>query len=347
MGNILISAPFDEKYLKELKDFAEKKGIKVFYEAWTITNKLILPYELVERIPKDDIEILVIEAEKIFKNVIEIQELKFLGICRGNPTAVFKKTGVEDATENEVLLVNTPGRNASSVAELTIALMINLARRIIRSNNLVKAKKYDNMLQFEQYTKYRGFTLENKTIGIVALGHVGFEVAKRIQCFDSNILVYDPYVSEEKLNEINGKQVDLETLMKESDIVTVHAPVTKETESLIDKEMISLMKPSAFLINTARAVIVDQDALIEALTNGDIAGVALDVYKKEPISRRSPLLDLPEELNIILTSHIGGATDNTVENHSRIIVENIKQYLNGEIPKNTYNKQVLDKFDLK
>ena len=344
MRNILITAPFDETYLNELKEF-EKKGIKIFYESWIDMGKLILPYELIERIPKDDIEILVVEAEKIWDNVLEIPNLKMLGICRGNPAVIIKSPS--KATENGIIIINTPGRNASSVAELAIALMINLARRIIISNNLVKAKKYDNQLQFEQYNKNRGFTLENKKIGIIGLGAVGFEVAKRLQCFNSKVLVYDPYVSQEKLKEINGKQLDLKSIMKESDIISIHAPVTDETTGMINKEMISLMKPTAFFINTARFVLIDQDALIEALINNKIAGVALDVYKKEPLSRRSPLLKLSDDLNLILTSHIGGATDNTVENHSRIITNDIKLYLNGKIPENVYNKDVLKKFELK
>ncbi|MHA1270629.1 MAG: NAD(P)-dependent oxidoreductase [Candidatus Helarchaeota archaeon] len=343
MGNILITAPFDENCLKELRKF-ENKGIKIFYESWTDTGKLILPYELVERIPKDNIEILIIEAEKVWENVLQLEQLKVLGVCRGNPEEVTDKN---KATENGVLILNTPGRNASSVAELAIALMINLARRIIISNNLVKAKKYDNQLQFEQYTKYRGFTLENKNIGIVGLGAVGFEVAKRLTCFGSNIYVYDPYVSDERLKKVNGNKVDLKTLMSKSDIITIHAPVTKETTGMINKDMISLMKPTAFLVNTARAALIDQDALIDALINKKIAGFALDVYKKEPLSRRSPLLKLPEEVNVILTSHIGGATDNTVENHSKIITDDILRYLEGKTPKNVYNREVLNKFNLK
>ena len=343
MGNILITAPFDEKYLNELKKL-EEKNIKIFYESWIDTGKLILPYELVERIPKDNIEFLVIEAEKIWENVLELPQLKFLGVCRGDPESV---VDIDLATKHGVLIVNTPGRNASSVAELAIALMINLIRRIVISNNLVKAKKYDNKLQFEQYTIYRGFTLENKVIGIVGLGAVGYEVAKRLQCFNSKILVFDPYVSEEKIKSINGERVNLETLMSKSDIITIHAPVTEETKGMISKKMFDLMKPRSYFINTARAALIDEDALIDALINNKIAGAALDVYKKEPLSRRSPLLKLPEDVNIILTSHIGGATDNTIENHSRMIVENIKSYLDGKIPKNVVNKEVLKQFNLK
>ncbi|MHA1312006.1 MAG: NAD(P)-dependent oxidoreductase [Candidatus Helarchaeota archaeon] len=343
MGNILITAPFDDENLKELKK-VEDRGIKVFYESWTETGKLLLPYELVERIPKDDIEILVVEAEKIFENVLQVPQLKVLGVCRGNPVAV---TDPIKATENGVLIINTPGRNASSVAELTIALMINLIRRIIISNNLVKNKKYDNQLQFEQYTKYRGFTLEDKKIGIIGLGAVGFEVAKRLQCFGPDLYIFDPYVAEEKIEKIKGKRVELETLMAESDIITIHAPVTKETIGMINKDMISLIKPTTYLINTARSDLVDEDALIDALINKKIAGLALDVYKKEPLSRRSPLLKLPSDLNVILTSHIGGATYNTIVNHSKMIVENIKLYLDGRVPKNVYNKDVLTKFNLK
>jgi D-3-phosphoglycerate dehydrogenase len=342
-GNILITAPFDEKYLEEIRKFVATDR-KVFYESWTETGKLLLPYELVERIPKDNIEILIVEAEKIWENVLELPQLKFLGVCRGNPKAV---TDPKKATENKVLIVNTPGRNASSVAELAIALMINLARRIVISNNLVKAKKYDNQLQFEQYSKHRGFTLEHKKIGIIALGAVGFQVAKRLQYFDSEILIYDPYVSQEKVDSVGGKKVDLETLMKESDIISIHAPVTKETEGIVNEKMISLMKKDAYLINTARAALIDQDALIHALENKKIAGVALDVYKKEPLSRRSPLIKLPEDLNVIFTSHIGGATDNTIENHSKMIVEDVKLYLKGKIPNRVYNKHVLNHFDLK
>jgi len=323
----LILAPFLPWALNRLN-----QRIQISYESWLETKRLIPPEELIQRIEGEGIGILVIEADFVLEEVLEgVNRLKFIGVCRGNITNV----DVNMATEKGIIVVNTPGRNAIAVAELTIGLMLSLSRNIPKAHYWVKWGEWLDPVS--PYFSLRGRELWGKTVGIIGLGAIGFEVAQRLKVFNMNILVYDPYVSQERVGLIKGRLVDLNTLLKESDYVTVHCPLTPDTIGLINRERISLMKSTAYLINTARAEIVDEKALALALKEGYIAGAALDVYETLPISPQSPLLKLN---NVLFTPYIGGATDGTVERYCRMMVEDIERFLKGECPRNIVNPEV-------
>ena len=220
--------------------------------------------------------------------------------------------------------------------------MLSVTRNITRADRLLRAGKilYRSDTAFLEYhNMFKGIELGGKKVGIIGLGAIGFEVAKRLRNgFGSEILVYDPYVDQNRLKEVNGKSVDLETLMSESDIVTVHARVTNDTKGMINRKHFEMMKETAYFINTARAAIIDEDALFEALRDKKIAGAGLDVFIKDPIESGDRFLTLE---NVVATPHIGGNTTDTITRQSKMIAEDIDNYLTGKEPKYVLNKEVL------
>ena len=322
----LILAPFDPPILQRLK-----QRLEVFQESWTDTRRLISPEELVERIEKYDLRIVVIEADFIFEDVFEgTDKLRLIGVCRGSVTNV----DVEAATRHNILVVNTPARNAVSVAELTIGLMLSLARRIPAAHSMVVSREWIDPVG--PYISLRGIELSGKVAGIIGLGAIGSEVARRLCAFGMTVLGYDPYADSSRLAQLGVKQVSLDELMAGSDFITIHSTVSSETTGLIDKHMIGLMKPGAYLVNTAGWGIVDEDALLQALTGKCIAGAAFDTFETHPVSTISPLLKLD---NVILTPHIGGATDGTVRRYSQMIAEDIERFITGKRPVNLVNPE--------
>ncbi|MEM3526198.1 MAG: hydroxyacid dehydrogenase [Candidatus Jordarchaeaceae archaeon] len=235
---------------------------------------------------------------------------------------------VEAATENGVVVMNMPFGTTISVAEHTIALILAC------SKNLVKA--HENIVKGYWRLVTLGVELWKKTLGIVGFGRIGREVAKRMKAFEMNILVYDPYVKEEEIEKMKCKKVDLETLLKDSDIISLHSPLTKETEGLIGEKEFGLMKRTAILINTARGELVDEEALIKVLSEKRISYAGLDVFKREPVEKDNPLLRLE---NVILTPHMAVQTMDAV---MRMMNQNgiqVEKALNG-IYENVVNPEV-------
>jgi D-3-phosphoglycerate dehydrogenase len=322
----LVLAPFDPEALNKLGN-----KIEVIYESWMDTRKLLSPEELVERIEREDLQILIVEADFVFGEVFEgTDKLRFVGVCRGSVNNV----DLDAATEHGVLVVNTPGRNAVAVAELTIGLMLSLARHIPTAQGMIQSGKWLDPVG--PYISLRGTELAGKVAGIVGLGAIGTEVAKRLRAFDMAVLVYDPYASPEKIAGVGARQIDLDGLMKESDFVTIHCPLLPETTGLISADKIGLMKPTAYLVNTAGWDIVDERGLLSALEQKRIAGGAFDVYETHPVHPLSPLLNLD---NVVLTPHIGGATDGAIKRCSEMIAEDIERFINGKRPKNLVNPE--------
>jgi D-3-phosphoglycerate dehydrogenase len=183
----------------------------------------------------------------------------------------------------------------------------------------------------------RGNELSGKTVGIVGFGAIGRQVAKIVSAFDTSILVYDPFLDPKTIKEAGAKPVELDELMKKSDIITLHTSTTPEAMGLISAQRIALMKPTAYLINAANAFVLDNEAIIKALKEKRIAGAAFDVFETWPVRSDSPLLKMD---NVVLTPHIGGATAETVIRYSQMIVDDIERFLKGERPQNLLNPQV-------
>lgn len=201
------------------------------------------------------------------------------------------------ADEKGVKVENTPGASSVSVSELTFGLMLSWVRRIPKADNSLKNGKWIK-------SQLEGTELRDKVLGIIGTGRIGTEVAKRGDIFEMKLLANDP-VKDDKFRELGGKYVDLETLLKRSDYVSLHVPLNGATRHMIGKRELELMKNSAVLVNTARGAVVDEDALIEALSNGEIEAACLDVYENVPVED-GRLMELP---NVILTPHLGASTN--------------------------------------
>lgn len=267
-----------------------------------------------------DADIIIANFAPVGSKIIEAaKKLKLICVTRSGAENV----AIDTATENGIKVVVAPGRLADPVADYTVGLMLAESRNIARDSMNAKGE-WDSSrpLNFEHVK-----SLRNKTVGIVGFGLIGRNVAKRVQSFGCNVIAYDPFLNEDVMKENNAKKVSMEELMSNADYVCVHARLTKETEGLVSKELIKMMKPSAFFINTARAGLVDEDALIEALKNKSIAGAGLDVFKTEPLPKDHPLMNLD---NVTLTPHRAGGTSDLAALSVDIVVKDIERFLNGE-----------------
>ena len=235
------------------------------------------------------------------------------------------RVDLDAAKEHKVWVTNMPGSNSVSVAELVFGQMIALVRHTIEANRAVKENRWGD------YLKFLGTELANKTIGIIGMGNIGTRVAIRARAFEMSFLVYDPYIPESHVTALGGRRVGLNELLSESDFVTIHCPLNQETKRMIGAEELSLMKPSAYLINAARGGIIDENALCRVLTRKGIGGAALDVMDNEPPAKDHPLFLLD---NAIFTPHLGAVTSEASKRAEWGAAEEVVRVLEGKPPKN-------------
>jgi D-3-phosphoglycerate dehydrogenase len=345
---VLVTVPLAESGLKPLRELAE-----VEFEGQAKGGEVLTVRELKDKLANK--QMVIVEFEPITGEVIESTNLKIIACTRGGPQA---NIDIPEATKKGIPVLYAPGRNATSVAELVICLMIAVARHVSQAHHLLKTGHFlapagtqadsDRNVVWgiekgSPYVVFKGPELSGRKLGIIGLGEVGERVAVRAKAFEMNLLAYDPYIPEEKIIGAGARAVDLETLLRESDFVTVHCTVTDETKGLIGEKQISLMKPTAYLINTARGTIVDEAALATALREKKIAGASLDVFQQEPLPSDSPLLQLD---NVVLVPHIGGASIDVEKHQTDIIVSDLNRLFSGEKPKYCANPEVLESFRL-
>jgi len=235
------------------------------------------------------------------------------------------RVDLDAAKEHKVWVTNMPGSNSVSVAELVFGQMIALVRHTIEANRAVKENRWGDYLQF------LGTELANKTIGIIGMGNIGTRVAIRARAFEMSFVVYDPYIPEAHVTALGGRWLGLNELLSESDFVTIHCPLNQETKRMIGAEELSLMKPSAYLINAARGGIIDENALCRVLTRKGIGGAALDVMDNEPPAKDHPLFLLD---NAIFTPHLGAVTSEASKRAEWGAAEEVVRVLEGKPPKN-------------
>ncbi|MBC7319116.1 hydroxyacid dehydrogenase [bacterium] len=243
---------------------------------------------------------------------------------------------IESASKKGILVLNTPGVNDVSVAEHTIAIILALSKRIKDIDNAVRVGN------FNIREEYSIIDIDGKTLGIIGFGRIGSLVAKKCKnAFNMRILVYDPYVDKERVKEVDGELVDLETLLRESDFVTIHAPLNDETRGLIGERELRMMKSSAFIINMARGPIWDENAVARALSEGWIRGAGTDVFEEEPPDKDNPLLKLN---NIILSPHMAALTKECVIRMAVGSAQGVIDVLTGKKPKSIVNYSLLEKY---
>ena len=234
------------------------------------------------------------------------------------------------ATRLGVIVTNTPGANSVAVAELAIALLLALSRKLCPANQAVHNG---------QWPRLSGLGLHGKTAGLVGLGAIGREVAPRLAAFGCRVLAFDPYVSPQTAVACQASLFSLDELLRQSDFVSLHAPVTPETRGLVDAAFLGRMKPQALLINTARGELVDETALFEALQQGRLGGAGLDCFIQEPPGADHPLLSLP---NVLLTPHSGSHTDEATSAMGRMALRACLAALQGQRPDYVVNPQVYE-----
>jgi len=276
---------------------------------------IALPQELLQSVNQYDI--IVTQFAPISKKFLESAEpLKLLGILRGG----LENVDLETATQRKVSVFNTPGRNARAVAESTIGLILAEVRNLARGHAALKqgnwTREFPNKNDIPE--------LLDKTVGLIGFGAIGKLVAKFLDAFGAKVIVYDPFF--QKGSE-NVQPVDLETLMKQSDIVSIHARYVSETHHLVNREHLLMMKPTAILVNTARSGLVNEEALIEVLSARKIMGAALDVFDEEPLKPDSPFLSLD---NVTIVPHLAGSTADAFRNSPKLFSAHLIRCLGGD-----------------
>lgn len=323
----LILAPFAEVYLDRLR----KLG-RVSYEPWTETRRIYNTDDLAARLRDERVQIVVVEADFLQERAFSAPSLKLAGCVRNALNLI----DLEAATRHRIPVINAPGRNAVAVAELTIGLMLALARHLPAAHAFTAAGRWDNPI--DAYVAFRGRELAGSTVGILGLGGIGRETARRARCLGARVIAHDPYVSSQRAQAVGARLVALETLLRRSDFLALHTARTPETERLLDGPRLDLLQPTAYIVSIGANNLFDDEALAARLRQRRIAGAALDVFRGHFLAPDSPFRALD---NVILTPHIGGATEETITRQSRMITEDIERFLQGARPRHLANPEAL------
>lgn len=288
-------------------------------------NRILKAEEIIQNI-KDKDALLCLLTDTIDKRIVEAgTKLKVIS----NYAVGFNNIDIAAATLKGISVCNTPGILTDTTADLTWALIFTVARRIVEADNCIRASRFKGWGPLD----FLGTDIYGKTLGIIGMGRIGQAVAKRAQGFDMKIL----YTSHSDKQIPNAAFVSLPTLLESSDFVSIHTPLSKETHHLIGAHELSLMKKSAYLINTSRGAVIDEKALVHALQNHQIRGAGLDVYEYEP-QLTTGLIELA---NTVLLPHIGSATTETRTAMGLMAAENAIAILKGEKPHSIANPEVL------
>ena len=324
---VLVLAPFSQDGIGLINSFGS-----VTHEDWRDTDVMWDPAELGKRAASESFEAIIVERDFLFDETFAAApNLKVAGIARAGVNQI----DVDAATAAGVVVLNTPGRNANGVAELAIGLMFDVARRIAESDRYIRAGLWQSPTA--PYIDLRGMELASRTVGIVGFGAIGQRVAQITHALGMTVIAHDPFVEEPGSNHEYVALLPLAELLKASDIVTLHSPPSDDGIPLIGADELSSMKRGAFLINTASAELIDSKSLAAALRSNHLAGAGYDIFETTPIEPNHPLSLLD---NVVLTPHIGGATDESIERHSQMIATDLQRIAAGEVPLNLVNPDV-------
>lgn len=345
MLNIFVTSDLTAKQINRLRSRClVRRG------GWGVTGIRLTPEELVAAAA--DVEILLVGYEAVPARVIEaLPKLRLIGCTRSTPVNI----DIAAATTLQIPVLHTPGRNTQTAAEFTLGLMLAETHRIARGHHALKSGRYLGPLARDfteadrstditwkldgesPFKDFQGVELAGRILGIIGLGRIGSRVAQLAQAFDMQVWAYSPYSTAQEASVLGIQLVSLSTLLRQSDFVSVHTRLTAETRGMLGVDELNLMKPTAYLINISRAAMIDQVALIDALQQRRIAGAALDVFWHEPLPANHPLLQLD---NVTLTPHLAGATRQVQEHHSKMIVDDVLDWLDGRRPAHIANIEV-------
>ena len=311
----LITCEVTNEFLSALKS----RDIEYELTGWGQTGNTLTQDELIAK--AQECEIVIVEIEDLNKAVIEsLPNLKFVGVSRGTPVNV----DLEYCKERGIPVVHTPGRNADSVADYCLSMMLDLSRKLTASSRHLASEgwMFDGKLP---YLEFRGRDLGNLKVGLFGFGQIGARVAKRLHSgFGSQVYFFDPFVE----SSVHAKKVkSLDELFETCDIVSLHAPVIPETENSINRALLRKLGPEGILISSARAKLIVEEDLYQSLANAEIASAAIDVFWKEPIDSQDRWVKLP---NVICTPHIAGASNDVVANHCETILNGVDKWLSAQ-----------------
>ena len=314
---VLIADAINEKGIENLKEVAE-----------VVVDTEITPEELSNTIHEYN-GIIVRSRTKLTADIIKkadnLQIIARAGVGVDN-------IDLDAATEKGIMVVNSPESTSVTVAEHTMGLILSMARKISIADKSVKDGKWEKK-------KFMGVELRNKTLGVIGMGRIGSQVVNRCKAFGMDAMAYDPYLPEEVAKQMGVELTDLDTVLKNSDFITIHVPLTPETKHSISTEQFELMKDTAYIVNCARGGVIDEDALYDALLNNKIGGAALDVYENEPPESDYKLFELD---NIVLTPHIAASTKEAQRDAAIIVADEIIDLIKGNNPKNVLNMPRID-----
>jgi D-3-phosphoglycerate dehydrogenase len=256
-----------------------------------------------------------------------LDEIDVQALSKADRLKVISRYGVgidnvdlQAARQKGIIITNTPGANSSSVAELALGLMLALARQIPEAVEAVRQGKWP---------RYAGISLEGKTIGILGLGAIGKQLARRLTGFDCRIIAFDPYADSSYATDHHIELTSIQDVIARSDFVSLHLPLLPETRNLVNDTFLSRMKKGSYLINTSRGEVVDEDALLRALQSGHLRGAGLDAFTTEPPDPQNPLLNMPQ---VIATPHLGAQTDGATSNMGWFALRDCLAVLKNEMP---------------
>ncbi|MCJ7570845.1 MAG: hydroxyacid dehydrogenase [Candidatus Thermoplasmatota archaeon] len=311
-----------DKMAEEAVQVLKKAGHDVTYNEMDALT-------LVKEIGKYD-ALMIRSRTKAVKEVVEAGAKGNLKVI-GRAGIGVDNVDIEIAGKHKIPVVNAPTGATASVAELTFGHILTLSRNIAYADKTMKKGEWAKKT-------LKGFELDGKTLGLIGTGNIGKYTAKLAKCFGMKVIGYDPFISKENMKKDSIEKVDeVAQIMEKSDYISLHIPHIPATHHIVNEEMISKMKPSAYLINCARGGTIDEKALYNALKNGKIAGAALDVYEKEP-PEKSPLFELD---NVVLTPHIGANTKEGQIKAGTICAEQINKVLAGKKPDYCVNRKLL------
>ncbi len=313
MYKILITDAVDKK----CKTILESAGFEVTFEAG-------MPSEKIKSVISDYHALIVRSETQVDHELISLMENM---VVIGRAGTGVDNIDVDSATRKGIIVMNTPGGNTVSTAEHTMALMLGMCRNIASANQSMREGKWERK-------KFKGSELEGKTLGVIGLGKVGREVAVRAKAFGMNVIGYDPVISVDSAGRLGVDFVNLDKIFSDSDLITVHVPLTQETENLISDETLGKCKKGVKIINCARGGIVNEQALLEALESGKVSAAAFDVYETEPPDLSSKLF---QHNKVLTTPHLGASTEEAQEKVAVQIGEQIVDLLKNKFVRGTVN----------
>lgn len=323
MNKVLVSASHFDTLCQDAWKLLESNGIEVIFDS---TREFpAYTTEEIENLP---------DRKEIVAALIGMDdfcdERKYQALPNLKAVAKFG-VGVDNidgklAKKYGVKALNAPGQNSNAVAELTVAMILNLLRHIMPLHKAMEKGGWPRVV---------GSEMKGKTVGLLGFGAIARLVAKKLQCFDVEVIAFDLYPNESAAKELGVRMATQEEVITKSDIISLHIPATPETYHLFNREIITSMKDGAYLINPARGALVDLDALAEALLSGKLAGAALDAFEIEPLPLDSPILKCE---NIVLTPHTGAETKESYYNVSMTTARDIIKVIKGEEPEHCVNR---------